>query len=187
MTLLSKPYKITFQLIGSYLQQLYLNPIRTKSITACIIATLGNYTAQKFAGVKVINQDTLCAFGIYGLLFGGTIPHYFYEILSRIINEESKFAPFQQLLIERFIFMPIYSFFSLYMISRLEGKTHKESMSHVARVYFPIVEANVKYLTVLNYLNLNFVPPMLRVLVANLIGFFWVVYLAGKRARAAKK
>lgn len=182
MTLLSKPYKITFQLIGSYLSQLYLNPIRTKSITSCVIALLGNYTAQRLSGAGTLNYDTLRAFGIFGLLFGGTIPHYFYDLLARIISSEGSYAPFQQLIIERLIYMPLYSFFSLYMINRLEGKSHKESIGHVWRVYFPIVEANIRYLTVLQYLNLYFVPPMLRVLVNSIIGFFWVVYLAGKRA-----
>jgi len=29
------------------------------------------------------------------------------------------------------------------------------------------------------------VPPMLRVLVGNLIGFFWVLFVASKRRKAA--
>lgn len=185
MALLSKPYEFTFQLIGSYLGQLYTNPLRTKSITSFVIATLGNYTAQRLSGVRSINQDTLVAFGLYGLLFGGSIPHFFFKLLSKIVTSEGPYAPFQMLLIERLLLMPLFAGFSLYTISRMEGKSHDEACKNLARVYFPVVEANFKYLTLFQYLNLYFVPPMLRVLVMNLIGFFWTIYLA--RLRAGRK
>lgn len=187
MAILSKPYKVSIQLLGAYLSSLYLNPIKTKSITAATIAMLGNFTSQRLSGAQSLDVQTLGAFGLFGLLFGGSVPHFFYEGLQRIVNEESKFAPLYMLLIERLVFMPVYQFFSLYTLARFEMKSHSQALANVTRFYPPIVEANFKYLTLLQFMNLYFVPPMLRVLVANLIGFFWVIYLARKRTPPSRK
>lgn len=181
MTVLSKTYKGSVQLLGAYLTALYLNPIRTKSFTAATIALLGNLTAQRLSGAP-LNLRALSAFGIFGLLFGGTVPHVFYTILTRLFNEDSKLAPFGMLLIERILFMPAYQFFSLYSLSLLEHKSHQKAMADANRFYLRILEANFKYLTLFQFLNLYFVPPMLRVLFNNLIGFVWVIFLAQKRS-----
>jgi peroxisomal membrane protein 2 len=52
-------------------------------------------------------------------------------------------------------------------------------------MYKGVLLANWRYLTLPVFLNFNFVPPMLRVFTSNIIGFFWIIYLADKRRRAA--
>lgn len=54
------------------------------------------------------------------LLFGGSIPHYFFQCLEWLIPGSSKMAVVKQLLFQRLIFTPIYQLFTLYTISRLE-------------------------------------------------------------------
>ncbi|PSN50233.1 hypothetical protein C0J52_02388 [Blattella germanica] len=141
---LSKP---VYNFLGFYFQQLHTNPVKTKSITSCVIATLGNLTSQYLSGAKVINQDSLIAYGLFGLLFGGSLPHYFYRALDRYIDDEAAFTPLKHLLLERLIFMPLFQVIALYVLSRLE----------------------------------------LRVLVSNMVGFFWVVYMARKRRLAREQ
>ncbi|KAJ9595985.1 hypothetical protein L9F63_012806, partial [Diploptera punctata] len=153
----------------------------------CVIATLGNLTSQYLAGVKVINQDSLIAYGLFGLLFGGSLPHYFYRVLDQYIPDDIAFASFKHLALERLVFMPLFQVLALYMLSRLEGKSQQQAIKHLSTMYWPIVKANWKWLSLLQYINFTFIPPMLRVLVSNLIGFFWVVYMAKKRRMAREQ
>lgn len=177
---LSKPF---YSLLGSYFEQLFNHPVRTKAITSCVIATSANYCSQKIAGTKKVNTDTLVAYGLFGLIFTGPLSHLFYQWLERITND-LRFKQLLMLLGERAIFAPAITALSLYFITRFEGKGHEDGVSNLNDLYKMIVVNNWKYLTLPVLINFRFVPPMLRVLVANIIGFCWIVFLSAKRRKA---
>ncbi|EZA49320.1 hypothetical protein DMN91_000259 [Ooceraea biroi] len=179
---LSKPSNLMYSLIGAYLQRLYTNPLKTKAITSCIITALGNVVSQKLSGAKQLNEDSVLAFALFGLFFGGPVPHYFYTYIHLLVR-----SPLGILLIERLIYTPCFQALALYMLAIFEGKPHRLAHAQMQKLYLPMLIANLKYLTLLQYINIKYVPPMLRVLVVNLIGFMWVVYLATKRAKASKQ
>ncbi|XP_015115071.1 PXMP2/4 family protein 3 isoform X3 [Diachasma alloeum] len=179
---LSKPSQIILDIVGAYFSSLYTNPIRTKAITSCLLAVAGNYASQRILGVKEINHDSLLAFGLFGLLFGGPVPHFFYKYIYFVTRH-----PLGILLAERLIYAPLFQGFALYMLARLEGKSHEDSYKNMEKLYLPILLANYKYLTLLQFINIRYVPPMLRVLVVNFIGFAWAIYLANARAKASTK
>ncbi|XP_055689045.1 peroxisomal membrane protein 2 [Lutzomyia longipalpis] len=181
---LSKPI---FNLIGTYFEQLFNHPIRTKSLTSCVIATTGNIVSQKISGSNSINPHSVFAYGLFGLIFGGTIPHYFYAFIERIFSDEVKFRKFYQFLLERLTFTPVFQLCSLYFLSRFEGNNHQVAFANLYKLYWPILQANWKYLSLFTFMNITFLPPILRVFTANLIGFFWIIFLANKRRQAAKK
>lgn len=94
------------------------------------------------------------------LLFGGTVPHLFYSSLEKLVSDEVGHSIAKKLFIERLFFAPIYQAFVIYMIARLEGKNHDQTIKQVERTYWPILQANWKWLTLIQFINLSFVPPM---------------------------
>ncbi|KAJ2952857.1 hypothetical protein O0L34_g7222 [Tuta absoluta] len=181
---LSKP---VMNLLASYLQNLYLHPIKTKSITSCVIGSSASIASQLVAGENV-RADPVLAFGLYGLLFGGSIPHYFYEVLERIFPaEEVAFPLAKKLLFERLLFAPLMQAFSLYTLARFEGKSHGAALKQLFALYTTVLQANWKWLTLFQVINLAFVPPMLRVLFMNFVGFGWAMFLATKRRQQSQK
>ena len=176
----SKP-NIILQLTSAYFERLYTSPIKTKAITSCIIAVAGNYLSQRISGVKHVNKDSLLAFALFGLLFGGPVPHYFYMYIHPLVKN-----PLMLLAIERCLYMPCFQALALYMLALLEGNTHNDACKQMKKLYWPILGANLRYLTLLQYINMRYVPPVLRVLMVNLIGFFWTVFLAQQRAKQEK-
>lgn len=181
---LSKPI---INLMTTYLQNLYLHPIKTKAITSCVVGTAGSIASQLVAGEN-IRLDPILAFGLYGLLFGGTIPHYFYEFVERTFPEDVVAFPLaKKLLFERLVFAPFIQAFSLYTLARFEGKTHKAALKQLFALYMPILEANWKWLTLFQVINLALIPPMLRVLFMNIVGFGWAMFLATKRRQQSQK
>lgn len=174
-------------LMASYLQNLYLHPVKTKSITSCVVGTTACVASQLMAGDS-LKLDPILAYGLYGLLFGGSIPHYFYEVIERIFPEEVVAFPLaKKLLFERLIFAPVMQAFSLYTLARFEGKNHAAAVKQLMALYLPVLQANWKWLTLFQIINLAFVPPMLRVLFMNFVGLGWAIFLANKRRQSQKK
>ncbi|KAK2588870.1 hypothetical protein KPH14_001735 [Odynerus spinipes] len=172
---LSKPTDIIFNFTSMYFQYLYSDPVKTKAITSCILNGLGNYVYQKARGIKYINEDRLIAFGLFGLFFGGPVPHYFHLYIRSLVKH-----PLAVLLTERLIFTPCFQALALYMLARFEGKSDKASKEQLKKLYWPVLIANLKYLTLLHYINVKYVPAMLRTLLLDMINFLWSIYLTNQ-------
>lgn len=125
-----------------------------------MIATAGNYVSQHLSGGKLLNYQSLLAYGIFGLLFGGPIPHYFYDFVERVIPEDARFIAIKKLFLERLIYSPLYQAFTLYTLARLEGKSHQSAIKQLQALYWVVLSSSWKYLTILQLINLSVVPPM---------------------------
>lgn len=181
---LSKPI---YSLLGVYLEQLFNHPVRTKSITSSALAASANYTAQRIAGQRKVNQESVLAYGLFGLIFGGTVPHYFYQTVERLFKRDMKFRRFFQFLSERLVFAPFYQLVSLYFLSIFEMNTHEVAVANLKKLYWPLLRANWQYLSIPVFLNMVFVPPMLRTVTMSIVSFLWVVYIARRRRRLQEK
>lgn len=56
----------------------------------------------------------------FSFIFGGSVPHYFYQTVERLFHEDVKFRKFFQFISERLIYAPLYQVLSLYFLSRFE-------------------------------------------------------------------
>ncbi|VVC88852.1 unnamed protein product [Leptidea sinapis] len=156
-------------------------------VASCVVGCAGSVASQIVAGDN-LKLDPIIAFGLYGLIFGGTIPHFFYEFIERLFpHEVTAFPLAKKLIFERLIFAPIMQAFSLYTLARFEGKTHKAALKQLSALYLTVLEANWKWLTLFQVINLAFIPPMLRVLFMNFVGFGWAMFLATKRRQQGTK
>lgn len=157
-----------------------------KFYSSCTIATLGALSSQKLSGQRV-NGRAVLSYSLFGLIFGGSVPHYFFKLIEAIVPEDFEYKRFAEFILERLTFAPFFTAISLYFLSIFEGKSPDEAFITLKKLYLTVLLTNWRYLSLPVFINFNFVPPMLRVLVANLIGFFWIIYLADKRRRAAAK
>lgn len=148
-----------------------------------MIATAGAITSQHLAG-QPFNPSSVFAYTAFGACVAGPFAHFFYEFIGRIVPDV-RFKRILEFLIERFTFAPIFVALSLYFLTIFEGKGHDQATQNLFTLYKSVLTANWRYLTLPVFLNFNFVPPMLRVFVSNIIGFFWVLYMADRRRRAA--
>lgn len=179
---LSRP---VYNFLGFYFEQLFNHPVRTKSITSSIVATSGTIASQVLSGQNV-NPRTVFAYSLFGLIFGGSVPHYFYSFFDSVVPDV-QYKRLIEFLMERTLFAPVFVGLSLYFLSIFEGKSPEQAQKILKQLYLSVLVTNWRYLSLPVFVNFNFVPPMLRVFVANIIGFFWIIYLADKRRRAAAK
>lgn len=120
-----------------------------------------------------------CIFYFFRLLFGGSLPHYFYEILERLFPEEVVAFPLaKKLIFERLLIAPLMQAFSLYTLARFEGKTHIVAIKQLKALYLPVLQANWKWLTLFQVINLAFVPPMVSFCYFHKIEIYYRIHLA---------
>lgn len=148
-----------------------------------VIATAGAITSQQLAG-QPFNPSAVFAYTAFGAVIAGPFAHFFYEFIGKIVPDV-RFKRILEFLLERFAFAPIFVGLTLYFLTIFEGKSPDQATKNLFKLYKSVLLANWRYLTLPVFLNFNFVPPMLRVFVSNIIGFFWVIYMADKRRRAA--
>lgn len=74
------------------------------------------------------------------------------------------FSLAKKLLLERLIYAPLMQAFSLYTLARFEGKNHKAALKQLYALYMPVLEANWKWLTLFQIINLAFIPPIVSVI-----------------------
>ncbi|CAA9995932.1 unnamed protein product [Nesidiocoris tenuis] len=160
MSLSKSVQRAAFGFLTDYLQAIYLRPLRTKAYTSCVIATLGNLSSQRIAGNKSIDWNSVRAFALFGLLFGGTVPHYFFMLLEKCVGKNSANPVLVKLAIERLMYAPCYQVLSLYMLARFEGKDHDEASNQLSKLYWQVLRTNWMFLSMFQLLNLWLVPPM---------------------------
>lgn len=181
---LSKPI---YNLLGIYFQNLHYNPVRTRAITSCLSHVFGNLTSQYLSGKRPFNEECLMAFGLFGLFLGGPINYLLEWGLDAVFTSDSTLFYLKQFLAERLLFTPIYTAFSIYLIYRLQGETHNNSFGKLLFRFGIILQANWKWLTLIQFINYKMIPPMFRDLVAFTVSFFWCIYLSRKLCSSKKK
>lgn len=88
------------------------------------------------------------------------MPHYFYKYVERFVAEAGKAKQFYLFLIERLAYAPLYQAISLYFLSRFEGNSHDFALANLYNLYWPLLKANWRYLSLMVYINVTYIPPM---------------------------
>lgn len=193
----------------------------------------------------------------YSLLFGGSLPHFFYEIMEQILTSQRGLKQMLFFTTERLLYTPMFQAVSLYSLAILEVWRQSSTTKHPPHRSFLWINKNFLFLSLLffrcGFGRAKVTPPpwpictrctgpywrrtgrichclcsstsnlcrqwwvmfhariitqfpsiqlyfsvlfclffwwskmQLRVLVGNLIGFVWVIYLANKRRKLAEK
>ncbi|XP_078177042.1 peroxisomal membrane protein PMP22-like isoform X2 [Carex rostrata] len=71
---------------SQYMLQLQLHPLRTKMITAGILAGISDSTAQKLSGIKKIELRRLLLKMLFGFAYGGPFGHVVHKALDSIFK-----------------------------------------------------------------------------------------------------
>eukprot|EP01027_Heterolobosea_sp_BB2_P010923 GEZU01015953.1.p1 GENE.GEZU01015953.1~~GEZU01015953.1.p1 ORF type:complete len:130 (-),score=37.44 GEZU01015953.1:89-478(-) len=108
------------------------------------------------------------------------IIHFWYQLLDRLFknaNPNSKWVPMLKLLLDQLLFAPAINIFFFSVMSVLDGKP-EEAPLRIQEKLWPTLTTSWKIWPIAQYINFNYIPPELRVLFGNCVGFFWSVYLA---------
>ncbi|XP_046380539.1 peroxisomal membrane protein 2-like [Haliotis rufescens] len=171
--------------LKAYLKLLQEKPILTKACTSAVVSSLGNIVSQLIVPNpqtkgRIAWRSTL-AYATFGFCVSGPVFHYFYVNLEKFFPKGSPNAALKKVLFDRLIFTPPFIFLFLYVVSVLEGQGHAASMHRIRETYWYILKMNWKVWTIIQFINIKYIPVKYRVLFGNAVSLIWSVFISYKR------
>eukprot|EP01039_Chlorochromonas_danica_P004554 gene4553-4992_t len=125
-------------------------------------------------------------FALISTCFFPPLAHYWYGWLSVKIVGDNLLAAMKRVFLDQVLFAPVClsGFFSLNLL--LDGKIH-HIQEKLKNDLLPTMSANYAVWIPAQVINFMFVPIPLRVLWANMVGFFWNIYLSNAANTTHKK
>ncbi|KAK4777472.1 hypothetical protein SAY87_017659 [Trapa incisa] len=169
-----------WSLLSWYLSLLAKYPVRTKAITSALLTFIGDLICQLvIEQVPSLDMKRSFLFTFLGLVLVGPTLHFWYLYLSKLVTMPGASGAFMRLLLDQFIFSPLFIGFFLATLVTLEGRP-SQVVPKLQQEWFSSVLANWQLWIPFQFLNFRFVPQQFQVLAANVIALAWNVILSFK-------
>ncbi|KGN59408.1 protein sym-1 [Cucumis sativus] len=163
-----------------YLTLLAKYPALVKSVTSGILNALGDLICQiVFEEAPSADLRRTFRFSLLGLVLVGPALHFWYLYLSQLVTLPGASGAFVRLLLDQFIFTPVFIGVFLSGLLTLEGRP-SDIIPKLQQEWFSSVVANWKLWIPFQFLNFRFVPQQFQVLAANILALAWNVILSFK-------
>lgn len=163
-----------------YLALLEKHPVWTKAVTSAILTFVGDLICQIVIDqVPSLDMKRIFLFTFLGLALVGPTLHFWYLYLSKLITTSGASGAFLRLLVDQFLFAPVFIGVFLSTLVTLEGRP-SQVMPKLQQEWFSSVIANWQLWIPFQFLNFRFVPQQFQVLAANFIALVWNVILSYK-------
>ncbi|ONK77997.1 uncharacterized protein A4U43_C02F13130 [Asparagus officinalis] len=169
-----------FSFLSWYLTALDKYPVATKAITSAILTLIGDLICQFVINrVTKLDLKRTFVFTFLGLALVGPTLHFWYLSLSKLVTMPGASGAFLRLLLDQFVFSPIFIGVFLCSLVTLEGRP-SQVVPKLQQEWFSSVLANWQLWIPFQFLNFLFVPQKLQVLAANMVALAWNVILSFK-------
>ncbi|KAK9017652.1 hypothetical protein V6N11_000660 [Hibiscus sabdariffa] len=163
-----------------YLDLLAKHPVLTKAVTSALLTFVGDLICQlAIDHVPSLDVKRTFIFTLLGLVLVGPTLHFWYLNLSNLVKVPGASGAFLRLLLDQFIFAPIFIGVFLSTLTALEGRP-SQVVPKLQQEWFSAVVANWQLWIPFQFLNFRFVPQQFQVLAANFIAVVWNVILSFK-------
>lgn len=163
-----------------YLMALDKYPVATKAITSAFLTLVGDLICQFVIDqVAKLDLKRTFVFTFLGLVLVGPTLHFWYLSLSKLVTMSGAPGAFLRLLLDQFVFSPIFIGVFLSSLVTLEGRP-SQVVPKLQQEWFSSVLANWQLWIPFQFLNFLFVPQKLQVLAANVVALVWNVILSFK-------
>ncbi|GAB2221693.1 hypothetical protein Droror1_Dr00012878 [Drosera rotundifolia] len=169
-----------WSLLSWYLNLLEKFPVITKAVTSALLTCVGDLVCQLVIDkVPSLDYKRTFVFTLLGLVLVGPTLHFWYLYLSRLVTVPGASGAVLRLLLDQFIFSPIFIGVFLSALVTLEGRP-AEVVPKLQQEWFSSVLANWQLWIPFQFLNFRFVPQQFQVLAANFVSLIWNVILSFK-------
>ncbi|KAJ7538131.1 hypothetical protein O6H91_11G036000 [Diphasiastrum complanatum] len=161
-----------------YLKMLERHPVKTKALTSALLNFLGDLFCQLIVEKSdTINLKRISMITVIGLLLVGPTLHFWYLALSKIVITGGSKGAGMRLLLDQFIFAPVFIAVFFASLLTLEGRP-SDIAPKLQQDWRSAVITNWKIWIPFQFLNFLIVPQQLQVGAANIIALAWNVYLS---------
>ncbi|KAK8955786.1 Peroxisomal membrane protein PMP22 [Platanthera guangdongensis] len=162
-----------------YMLQLQLHPLRTKAITAGVLAGISDSVAQKLSGFQRIQLRRLLLKVIFGFAYGGPFGHMLHKLLDKLFKGKTdKKTVGKKVLLEQLTSSPWNNFlFLIYYGLIVEGKPWPQVKDKVKKDYPSVQLTSWMFWPVVGWINHQYMPLQLRVIFHSFVACCWGIFL----------
>ncbi|CAO2822373.1 unnamed protein product [Amaranthus hypochondriacus] len=172
--------KSKWNFLSWYMDLLVKFPVLTKAVTSALLNMIGDVICQLVIDkVPSLDYKRTFMFTFLGFALVGPTLHYWYLYLSKLITIPGASGAFLRLLLDQFIFAPIFIGTFLSALMTLEGRA-SQIVPKLEQEWFSSVVANWRLWIPFQFLNFRFVPQQFQVLASNFVALIWNVILSFK-------
>jgi peroxisomal membrane protein 2 len=169
-----------------YMRLLAEKPLLTKACTSACTGALGNLLSQYLrpsqGAPKHIDWHSVLNYAGTAFVLVAPMMHNYYRLVEKYIPVHASQYKLKRLLVDRLLYTPAFLCIYLYVMCLLEGCGPTLARQKVKVMFWIIYKMNLKILTIVQFINLSYIPPQYRVLFGNLISILWSCYVASKRS-----
>ncbi|KAG2300098.1 hypothetical protein Bca52824_036570 [Brassica carinata] len=163
-----------------YLALLSDYPVLTKSVTSALLTLIGDLICQLTINkTSSLDKKRTLTFTILGLGLVGPALHFWYLYLSKAVTASGLSGAVLRLLLDQFVFAPVFVGVFLSAVVTLEGKP-SNVIPKLKQEWTGAVLANWQLWIPFQFLNFRFVPQNFQVLASNVVALAWNVILSFK-------
>ncbi|KAJ4872905.1 Peroxisomal membrane 22 kDa (Mpv17/PMP22) family protein [Raphanus sativus] len=163
-----------------YLALLSNYPVLTKAVTSAILTLIGDLICQLTINrTSSLDKKRTLTFTILGLGLVGPALHFWYLYLSKVVTASGLSGAVLRLLLDQFVFAPVFVGVFLSAVVTLEGKP-SHVIPKLKQEWTGAVLANWQLWIPFQFLNFRFVPQNFQVLASNVVALAWNVILSFK-------
>ncbi|CAN6486231.1 unnamed protein product [Victoria cruziana] len=168
-----------------YLIQLQAHPLRTKAVTAGVLAGFSDAVAQKISGIQKIQLRRLLLIMLYGFAYGGPFGHFLHKLIDAIFGRrKDNKTVLKKVILEQLTSSPWNNFvFMMYYGLVVEGRSWDLVKGKVRRDYPSVQLTAWRFWPVVGWVNYQYMPLQFRVLFHSFVASCWGIYL-NLRARS---
>ncbi|KAJ6756556.1 PEROXISOMAL MEMBRANE PROTEIN 2 PXMP2 MPV17 [Salix purpurea] len=146
-----------------YLNLLANYPVLTKAVTSAILTLMGDLICQLVIDqVPSLDLKRTVMFTLLGLVLVGPTLHFWYFYLSKLVTVPGASGALLRLLVDQFVFSPIFIGVFLSTLVTLEGRP-SQVIPKLQQEWFSAVLANWQLWIPFQFLNFRFVPQQFQV------------------------
>ncbi|KAJ8621994.1 hypothetical protein MRB53_030523 [Persea americana] len=148
-----------------YLLQLQLHPLRTKAITAGVLAGISDSVAQKLSGFQRLQLRRLLLKVLFGFAYGGPFGHFLHKLMDSIFKgrKDNKTVA-KKVLLEQLTSSPWNNmFFMIYYGLVVEGRPWFEVRKKIKKGYPSVQLTAWMFWPIVGWINHQYMPLQFRV------------------------
>mmetsp|Transcript_21267 Transcript_21267/g.29780 ORF Transcript_21267/g.29780 Transcript_21267/m.29780 type:complete len:202 (+) Transcript_21267:32-637(+) len=167
-------------LIAKYEHFLAIRPVITKVVTAVVIVTIGDVSAQyTFEREKTKREgyrlDRTIRMASLAAVFTPVL-HKYFLVLDKYFPVHTFKDTLKKLAFDQLVWCPPSMAFNMAVISYLDLRDTRRVKEKMKTDFLPALQANYLLWPAANLINFQFVPGRHRILYVSIVGLFWNVY-----------
>ncbi|KAF5186745.1 Peroxisomal membrane protein pmp22 [Thalictrum thalictroides] len=173
------------EIAKQYMLQLQLHPLRTKAVTAGILAGVSDSVAQKLSGIQKLQLKRLILKVLFGFAYFGPVGHFLHKFLDKIFKgKKDKSTVAKKVLLEQITASPLNNLmFLAYYGIVVEGRPWVQVRSKIKKDYPSVQLTSWMFWPIVGWVNHLYMPLQFRVIFHSFVACCWGIFL-NLRARS---